>query len=390
MLVKEDEVDNWARTPLHTEIFTRYKSTVTEIKQLLELRNGQNSIVANISTPPAEDLNTIIVNPHHNPTDQSTAPIMISNPISQRRNLRRKPKVQAASTPPTPPFPPPSDDTMDDAEESSSSESEPEEQNPQNRRSTKGKSVLRPKTSTIIPERSSPLSARALTRTDNGEDMPDLDLFPDSDETNKHARKRTAATTDLGIDSDDPVTTPAERLKKRYRAIHAQPRPRSETPVPDPAVDWPPFLNGTGKPPIDIGHMPPTTSSRPGGAWMCSVPNCEYRLLDADSADGRTLIEAHYGTHARVMQDAMEIIGMEKQAARGIYHVELVSFSSFLLFPLFHISLFVYSLSGVLLTYPDFDRTVVIYWPKLSKWLIPGPTVDLNSEDFCSRYLSNF
>ena len=325
MLVKEDEVDNWARTPLHTEIFTQYKGAVTEIKQLLKLRNKPtgNSVVTNISTPPAEDLNTIIVNPRHIPTDQSsTTPIMISNPISQPRNLRRKHKPRTVSSPPTPPFPPPSDDTMGDAEESSSSESELEEQNPQNRRSTKGKSVLRPKTSTTLPERSSPLSARALTRIDNDEDMPDLDLFPDSDETNKHTRKRTAATTDHGLDSDDPITTPAERLKKRYRAIHAQPRPRSETPIPDLPTDWPPFLHGTGKPPIDIGHMPPTTSSRPGGAWVCSVPNCRYRLLDGDSADGRTLIEAHYESHARVMQDAMEIIGMEKQAARGIYHVE--------------------------------------------------------------------
>lgn len=27
---------------------------------------------------------------------------------------------------------------------------------------------------------------------------------------------------------------------------------------------------------------------------------------------------------------------------------------------------------------------LVIYWPKLNKWQIPGPNVDLNSEDFCS------
>lgn len=318
MLVKEDEVDNWARTPLHTEMFTQYKGAVSEIKQLLKLRIelSGNSAVANISTPPAEDLHTITVDPRQTSTSQSTAPIMISNPISQRRNLRRKLKPQKASIPP---FAPPSDDTMDDVEESSSSESELEEQIPQNRRSAKGKSILRPKTSTIIPER---CSARALTRIDNDDDMPDLDLYSDSDETNKHTRKRSAATTDPDMDSDDPITTPAERLKKRYRAIHAQPRPRSETPVPDPTIDWPPFLHGTGKPPIDIGHMPLTTSSRPGGAWICSVPNCKYRLLDGDSANGRTLIEAHYKSHAQVMQDAVEIIGMEKQAARGIYHVE--------------------------------------------------------------------
>ncbi|RPB25846.1 hypothetical protein L211DRAFT_847623 [Terfezia boudieri ATCC MYA-4762] len=334
MLVKAEEVDNWARTPIHTEMFTQHKDTVSEIQRLLRARSEQG-----MSTAQDADANQLasIQDEEHvirvkseskviseastELPSQSTTPIMISNPITQRQNLRLYTRSQKV----VPPSPPaalkrepslPIEDTTEDAEEEESSESEPEDVKPI-RRSAKGKSVLRPRTSTIPLEAPTPLaSCSPTTKFDEDDEMMDFKLEEDT----KPSNKRPALS-----DDNDPLATPAERLKKRYRAIHAQPRrsqSRSETPSIDTKLEWPALRPGTGKSPIEMGYMPPTSSCRPGGPWMCSVPNCKYKLLEGDSVAGRALIEAHYESHARVMQDAMEIIGVETQAARGIYHVE--------------------------------------------------------------------
>jgi len=335
MLVKAEEVGYWARTPIYTEMFTQHKDTVAEIQRTLLARSEQ-------SMPATQDASTdglasieggehvirvkteakVASETSPQPSSQSAAPIMISNPIMQRQNLRGSTKAQKIVTLPLPaalnkePLPSTDDSSAmtEGAEEESFSESEPEDVEPV-RRSAKGKSVLRPRTSTIPLEVPSPLAGRSsTTKIEENEEMMDFEL----DEDTKPSNKRPA-------DEDDVLATPAERLKKRYRAIHAQPRRSqslSETPSLDPKLEWPALLPGTGKSPIEIGHMPPTSSSRPGGAWVCSVPNCKYKLLEGDSVSGRALIEAHYESHARVMQNAMDIIGIETQAARGIYHVE--------------------------------------------------------------------
>jgi len=333
MLVKAEEVDNWARTPIHTEMFTQHKDTVGEIQRILRVRSEQG--ISTAQDTGADQLASIEDGEHvirvktepkvtsaasTEPPSQSATPIMISNPITQRQNLRGYTKSQKMVTSPPPVALKrepslPIEDTTEDAEEESS-ESEPEDVKPV-RRSSKGKSVLRPRTSTIPLEVPSPLAGRSsTTKVDEDDEMMDFEL----DEDTKPSNKRHAAS-----DDDDHLATPAERLKKRYRAIHAQPRrsqSRSETPSLDPKLEWPALRPGTGKSPIEMGYMPPTSSPRPGGPWTCSVPNCKYKLLEGDSVSGRALIEAHYESHARVMQDAMEIIGVETHAARGMYHVE--------------------------------------------------------------------
>lgn len=338
MLVKAEEVDNWARTPMHTEMFTQHKDTVAEVRRILQARSEQ--AISTTQEAAVDDLAAIGDGEHvirvkteakvtsegfTQPPYQSTSPIMISNPITKRQDLRKTksqkvvtPSLPSAAVTPEPSHANEDTATIEDAEDEESSESELEDVKPV-RRSAKGKSVLRPRTSTIPLEVPSPLADRSsTTKIDEDEEMMDFQL----DEDIKRGNKRPAVT-----DDDDLLATPGERLKKRYRAIHAQPRrsqSRSETPNLDPKLEWPALRPGTGKSPIEIGHMPPTSSVRPGGSWTCSVPSCKYTLLEGDSVFGRALIEAHYESHARVMQDAMEIIGVETQAARGIYHVEWV------------------------------------------------------------------
>ncbi|KAF8433839.1 hypothetical protein BGX38DRAFT_1275951 [Terfezia claveryi] len=328
MLVKAEEVDNWARTPIHTEMFTQHQDTVSEIQRILRARSEQGmSTAQDTSIEDGEHVIRVMTESKvtseasTEPPSQPTTPIMISNPITQRQNLRGNTRSQKV----VPPSPPaalkqepslPIEDTTEDVEEGESSESELEDVKPI-RRSAKGKSVLRPRTSTIPLEAPTPVTSRSsTTKIDEDDEMMDFEL----DEDRKPSNKRPAVS-----DDNDLLATPAERLKKRYRAIHAQPRrsqSRSETPSLDTKIEWPALRPGTGKSPIEMGYMPPTSSSRPGGSWMCSVPNCKYKLLEGDSVSGRALIEAHYESHARVMQDAMEIIGVETQAARGIYHVD--------------------------------------------------------------------
>ncbi|KAF8425083.1 hypothetical protein EV426DRAFT_596295 [Tirmania nivea] len=335
MLVKAEEVDSWARTPIHTEMFTQHKDTVGEIQRLLRARSEQGMSAAQdagkeelTSIEDAEHVirvKTVISDAPTQPTSQSTTTIMISNPITQRQYLRGSTKSQKVITPSPSatmkrePSPLIEDTTAtEDAEEEESSESEPEDVKPV-RHSAKGKSVLRPRTSTIPLEVPSPLASHSsTTKIDEDEEIMDFEL----DDAIKPSNKRPADNDD---DDDDLLATPAERLKKRYRAIHAQPRrsqSRSETPSLDPKLEWPPLRPGTGKPPIEMGYVPPTSSSRLGGPWICSVPSCKYKLLEGDSVSGRALIEAHYESHARAMQDAVEVIGVETQAARGIYHVD--------------------------------------------------------------------
>lgn len=363
MLVKETEVDKWARTPIYTEMFSQYKGVVDDVQRILKERNepvlltGGDANEAVLYLREEEELLVVKPMPGSQRTSEAAtqisqppSPIMISNPLSQRKNIRGTSKLQKDATPPSLSYPPPAtpppatplpatpppatpppvaikqdpsvitDDmavSADDLDDEESSEGETENANPQ-RLSAKGKSVLRPRTTTFLVEPSSPLAGFGSPNiVDEDEDMADLDLIFDDIKPNN---KRYADS-----DSDDPTATPAERLKKRYRAIQAQPRfseSRSETPALDSKIDWPKLRAGTGKPPIEVGHMPPTTSTRPGGAWACSVPGCRYKILGGDSASGRTLIEEHYKVHSQAMQDAMEIIGLETKTARGIYHVE--------------------------------------------------------------------
>ena len=331
MLVKPEEVENWARTPIHAEMFTQYEDTVGKIQRILTARTEQG--MSSAQDADAYQLALIEDGEHiirvkteskltseasTQPQSQPTTQIMISNPITQRHNLRGCTKSEKVGNPSHSTtlkreLSAPIEDKTAMTEESS--ESEPEDVKPL-RRSAKGKSVLRPRTSTIPLEVPSPLAGHSFTNIDEDEEMVDFEL----DEGTKASNKRPAVSDDDGI-----LATPAERLQKRYRAIQAQPRrsqSRSETPSLDPKLEWPALRPGTGKSPIEMGYMPPTTGSRPGGLWTCSVPNCKYKLLEGDSVAGRALIEEHYESHARVMQDAMEIIGVETQAARGIYHVE--------------------------------------------------------------------
>src|SRR5438128_2084054 len=100
MLVKAEEVDNWARTPIHTEMFTQYKDTVGEIQRILRARSEQGMSTAQDAD--ADQLASIEAGEHvirvkreskvtSEPStqlpSQSTNPIMISNPIMQRQNL---------------------------------------------------------------------------------------------------------------------------------------------------------------------------------------------------------------------------------------------------------------------------------------------------------------
>ncbi|KAI5811112.1 hypothetical protein DFH27DRAFT_531474 [Peziza echinospora] len=415
MLVPE-EAENWARTPIHTEMFERYPDEVSKIQKILKRRAATNSTVSdgeifsNLSTDGSQS--TIPVK-QASPPSQTSA-IHIANPISLPRSIRSNSKskilwtileksmiedniepkgftlthlydlaykkidfkdkntamdvikarapdleilmkdnhawrgtvaltelqslqkpprytaainhkiversvesteikiettksMQSKSSSDTRSIP----DTMeegltaeeDDVDEESESESESE--TAEKPKSSKGKSVLRPRASIIPLEPSSPLQGRGPTLDDlEDEEMPDMVLEDEPESSNATTSKR-------GAEED---TNTAERLTKRMRSLQAQ----SSASLPDIQIDSPP----TGKPPIKIGKMPPTTSNRPGGLWMCSLDGCKHKVYKADTPEGILQVEQHYESHSLKMKDAMDTVARETENARGIYAVD--------------------------------------------------------------------
>ncbi|KAF8460480.1 hypothetical protein BDZ91DRAFT_738975 [Kalaharituber pfeilii] len=444
MLVNDDEVENWARTPLHTEMFSRYKDSVEEIQRIQKRRSALASSThagaEKLSPPPDSQIHVKSSVSESSNSQISPTPIMISNPISLPRNIRANSKspvlftsleawairsglnpavidrnkllditfetyefkdksiakdvlcarahdlvalmVQSQRYPwnktralselrstklrnkrytvainhklverfaagvevvdkqmETPAFTTPSpsvvkekspslyydnavimnseeegeeeDEEEEDEEEQEEEESEVEQEDVKSTRSSKGKSVLRPRASDIPVEVPSPLTGHSDGKVDEDEEMVDCDYEDDMIIPSKSRIKREA----------EEEGSTAERLTKRYRSLHAQAR-TSQSPSVESRKTWPELRPGTGKPPIKVGHLPPTSSDRPGGVWICSVPNCKLKIFEADTLVGRRQVEAHYESHGRVMQDALDLIGSETQATRGMYHVD--------------------------------------------------------------------
>lgn len=62
--------------------------------------------------------------------------------------------------------------------------------------------------------------------------------------------------------------------------------------------------------------------NRPGGHWECEIDGCKHSILDANEPKNLMLIEEHYEGHGRVVEQAMEAIGGESLPNRPGYRVK--------------------------------------------------------------------
>ncbi|KAF8538202.1 hypothetical protein BDD12DRAFT_885801 [Trichophaea hybrida] len=213
--------------------------------------------------------------------------------------LDPSPSPSPSPSPPPPP-PPPLSASLDPDTlhhrfrkrgRSSSPESEYDEPNPLIRNSAKGKgkSALRPiKSSTPRPP-SSPLEP------------------PDSD-----SDSNTLATRFANLKRTLEGPSPSQSFTKRMRTEEISLSP-TDSPPPD---YWPDLRPGLGRPPIEVMKLPDTTTIV-GGVWRCSMDGCAFKVLDADTPEGKWDIEEHYGEHGRTMRNAMETMEVEVVPRQG-------------------------------------------------------------------------
>lgn len=66
---------------------------------------------------------------------------------------------------------------------------------------------------------------------------------------------------------------------------------------------------GSSKPPISAIFPPAVRPNRPGGHWQCEISGCNLSILDTDTAENLQLIEQHYAEHAKIIKQAIDVIG---------------------------------------------------------------------------------
>ncbi|KAF8249476.1 hypothetical protein K440DRAFT_621547 [Wilcoxina mikolae CBS 423.85] len=174
---------------------------------------------------------------------------------------------------------------------SSTPESEYDEPNPLIRNSAKGKgkSALRPIRASTPRPPSSPLAP------------------PDSD-----SDSNTLATRFANLKRTLEGPSPSQSFTKRMRTEESSLSP-TDSPPPD---YWPDLRPGLGRPPIEVMKLPDTTTIV-GGVWRCSMDGCAFKVLDADTPEGKWDIEEHYGEHGRTMRNAMETMEVEVVPRQG-------------------------------------------------------------------------
>lgn len=164
-------------------------------------------------------------------------------------------------------------------------------------RSSKGKSTLRPKRVKTIPD--------AIAEGESAEHDP----YTESPTLTRLKRK-------LSIQEHEHAPAaagPSERLL----SLTATPEPPSE--------DWPKLRSGRGRPPIVTkSRVVVANGNTPGGKhWKCTLGglDCTHIVYNAKTREGQREIEEHYEMHGRVVEEAMETIGLETQKSEG-YQVD--------------------------------------------------------------------
>jgi hypothetical protein len=162
----------------------------------------------------------------------------------------------------------------------------------------KGKCTLRPVETSITHPPSSPLEP------------------PDSDSDSNPFATRFA---NLKRALDGPSSS--QSYNKRMRTEESSFSP-PDSPLP---VHWPDIISGRGRPQIQVMKLPDTTTIV-GGVWRCPMDGCTFKVLDADTPEGKVDIEVHYAEHGQAMRDAMETIGVEiaPRQGRNVGYVHLL------------------------------------------------------------------
>lgn len=86
------------------------------------------------------------------------------------------------------------------------------------------------------------------------------------------------------------------------------PKPRQPPPPPE---SWPSLKAGRGRPPVIVKRMLTTASNLPGGHWRCELDRCGHVIVDANTREGRLLVERHYIDHGKKMKEAMAAVGLK-------------------------------------------------------------------------------
>ena len=159
--------------------------------------------------------------------------------------------------------------------------------------SAKGKSVLRPRVSDYpVEPQGSPDEDEDEEVTTRHRDVGEGQSYAGAKRGMKHGGNST------------------EQLAKRYRSLHAQNTPTVARSV-EPSTGWPPFVPGTGRAPLKYGTMLATFPNLPGGRWQCELHGCNFKVTEADTDDGRQIIEDHYAQHSRNMAKALDLVHEE-------------------------------------------------------------------------------